>query len=143
MTAVEDRGTSTAAADDWRHRAACRDVDPETAELFFCIGYRWDTAANEKRAADAKAICASCPTRVECLDWALTTGMPFAIAGGLTDTERSGLRARKPKERARPELQPCGTPAAHRRHLRNGEEPCQPCRTPATLDRALRKEAAA
>ena len=24
-------------------------------------------------------------------------------------------------------LQPCGTPAAYRRHLRNGEKPCLPC----------------
>lgn len=24
-------------------------------------------------------------------------------------------------------LQPCGTPAAHRRHLRNGEKPCLAC----------------
>ena len=25
------------------------------------------------------------------------------------------------------ELRPCGTPAAYRRHLRNGEKPCLPC----------------
>ncbi|MER8118999.1 hypothetical protein [Streptomyces sp. NPDC094031] len=26
-------------------------------------------------------------------------------------------------------LKPCGTPAAYRRHLRVGEEPCPPCKT--------------
>lgn len=26
------------------------------------------------------------------------------------------------------QLKPCGTPAAARRHLRNGEEPCESCR---------------
>lgn len=26
------------------------------------------------------------------------------------------------------ELQPCGTYAAHRRHVRNGEEPCEVCK---------------
>lgn len=25
--------------------------------------------------------------------------------------------------------QPCGTPAAHRRHARHNEEPCEPCTT--------------
>jgi len=29
---------------------------------------------------------------------------------------------------ARRQLQPCGTPAAYRRHLYHGEEPCQQCR---------------
>ncbi len=26
------------------------------------------------------------------------------------------------------ELQGCGTPAAYKRHCRNGEEPCRPCK---------------
>jgi len=26
------------------------------------------------------------------------------------------------------QLQPCGTPAAYRRHLRHGEQPCDACR---------------
>jgi hypothetical protein len=29
--------------------------------------------------------------------------------------------------RAIVDLDPCGTPAAYRRHLRNGEQPCGPC----------------
>lgn len=27
-----------------------------------------------------------------------------------------------------PDLKPCGTPAAYRRHLRHGQEPCDACR---------------
>lgn len=32
----------------------------------------------------------------------------------------TGIRGRKP-------TQPCGTPAAYRRHRRNGEDPCDRC----------------
>lgn len=37
-------------------------------------------------------------------------------------------------------LQPCGTPAAYRRHLRNGEKPCLPC---ARAHAAAKEERAA
>lgn len=30
------------------------------------------------------------------------------------------------------ELKPCGTPAAYRRHIKRGEEPCEPCRAANT-----------
>lgn len=30
-------------------------------------------------------------------------------------------------------LKPCGTPAAYRRHLRNGEDPCDACRAAVRL----------
>lgn len=39
------------------------------------------------------------------------------------------------------ELQPCGTPAAYRRHLRHGEPPCKPCcAAQAELQRQQRGE---
>lgn len=37
------------------------------------------------------------------------------------------------------ELKPCGTEAAHRRHLRAGEEPCEPCRDAHAADMAERR----
>lgn len=36
-----------------------------------------------------------------------------------------GARTGQP---GRPATQPCGTVAAYKRHLRNGETPCEPCR---------------
>lgn len=42
-------------------------------------------------------------------------------------------------------LQPCGTPAAYRRHLRNGEKPCLPCaraHAKAKEERAAKRRAA-
>lgn len=72
---------------DWRHRAACRDADPE---IFFPLG---DVFAPGEDAA-AKAVCRCCPVRSECLAWACSAGFVFGIAGGLTEVERRALRAR-------------------------------------------------
>ena len=43
--------------------------------------------------ATAKAVCASCPVRAECLAEALAR-IPYGIAGGLTEQERAALRRR-------------------------------------------------
>lgn len=75
-------------ADDWRTQAACRGMDPR---IFF-------PPRNEDSvgwARHAKAICARCPVKAECLDDAL--GPPFepeGIRGGLTAKERRNLRRR-------------------------------------------------
>jgi WhiB family redox-sensing transcriptional regulator len=64
---------------DWRHRARCRDVDPE---LFFPVG----------TTGPAKAICTLCPVREECLQWALDTAQDAGVWGGLSEEERRALR---------------------------------------------------
>ncbi len=51
---------------DWRHRAGCRDVDPE---LFFPAAESGPVF--DAQVAEAKAVCASCPVRTECLGFAL------------------------------------------------------------------------
>jgi WhiB family transcriptional regulator, redox-sensing transcriptional regulator len=69
----------------WHLRAACR--GPESV-LFFppAIGERSeDREARERR---AKAICAGCDVREECLDFALRVREPHGIWGGLTEVER-------------------------------------------------------
>lgn len=70
---------------DWRHSAACRDVDPE---LFFAIE---DGPAVDEQIAEAKAVCAGCPVRAACLSWALRN-LSDGIAGGLTPDERRRAR---------------------------------------------------
>ena len=67
---------------DWRHRARCRDVDPE---LFFPVG---TTGPAEAQVQSAKAICALCPVREECLQWALDTAQDAGVWGGLSEEER-------------------------------------------------------
>ncbi|MGH3321327.1 MAG: WhiB family transcriptional regulator [Streptosporangiaceae bacterium] len=61
--------------------ALCIGVDPEA-------WFAEDSAA----VSAAKAICSRCPVRRECLVWALETGEPHGVWGGLTEQERAELR---------------------------------------------------
>ena len=73
---------------DWRHRAACHDLDPE---LFFPVGISEPALRQIKL---AKTVCARCPVRVECLRWALDSGQEFGVWGGLSEAERRSVRRR-------------------------------------------------
>jgi WhiB family redox-sensing transcriptional regulator len=67
---------------DWRHRARCLTSDPE---LFFPVG---TTGPAEAQTREAKAVCALCPVREECLEWALETHQDVGVWGGLSEEER-------------------------------------------------------
>ncbi len=71
---------------DWVNRALCKDVDPE---LFFPVGTTGPAASQIEA---AKAVCASCPVRTECLEWALSTAQDAGVWGGLSEDERRALR---------------------------------------------------
>ncbi|GEL23838.1 hypothetical protein PSU4_27920 [Pseudonocardia sulfidoxydans NBRC 16205] len=73
-------------ARDWRADALCGQVDPE---LFFPTAERG--AVFEAQVAAAKRICAGCPVRARCLDYALDA-LPDGVAGGLTAAERRAMR---------------------------------------------------
>jgi hypothetical protein len=92
MTAMMARRSATPVG-EWHAEAACRSgVDPE---LFFPAAASGPTYAVQ--VAAARAVCGRCPVRARCLDWALDQ-LPYGIAGGLTEQERTRLRAggRKP-----------------------------------------------
>ena len=76
----------------WRDRAACRDVDVD-ADLFFPAAE--SGPAHDAQVAAAKAVCARCPVRAECLTEAAR--IPYGIAGGLTEHERRRLRRSSPR----------------------------------------------
>jgi WhiB family transcriptional regulator, redox-sensing transcriptional regulator len=71
---------------DFRHLAACRDVDPE---LFFPIGSGPPARAQFQR---AKNICRRCAVQDPCLGWALRSGQQEGVWGGLDPDERRALR---------------------------------------------------
>ena len=73
-------------AEGWKLHGACRSSSPE---LFFPAGTT-GLAAPDIEAA--KAICAVCPVRRECLRWAVATNQEFGIWGGTTEEERRELR---------------------------------------------------
>ena len=70
---------------DWRHRAACRDEDPE---LFFPIS---EIGPGARQLDEAKAVCARCPVRTQCLDYAVDNGLDHGVFGGTTERERREL----------------------------------------------------
>lgn len=69
---------------DWSAAAACRSGNPD--ELFV-------QGAAQNR---AKAVCASCVVRVECLADALDNRVEFGVWGGMTERERRALLRRRP-----------------------------------------------
>ena len=73
---------------DWRHHAACRDVDPE---LFFPIG---NTGPALSQIDEAKAVCNRCKVMESCLQWALDSGQDAGVWGGLSEDERRALKRR-------------------------------------------------
>jgi WhiB family transcriptional regulator, redox-sensing transcriptional regulator len=72
----------------WEESAVCGRYDPE---IFFGA-----TSNDERR---AKAICATCPVRLECLASALSARVEFGVWGGLNERERRTLLRRHPGTR--------------------------------------------
>lgn len=86
---------SLARAYDWRDDGNCRTADPN---VFFPEGRGGKVVEQTRR---AKKVCARCPVVSECLEWALDTGQPSGVWGGLSEGERNALReAQKPEETA-------------------------------------------
>ncbi|MFE1292561.1 WhiB family transcriptional regulator [Streptomyces sp. NPDC058751] len=81
--------------EDWREGASCRTVDPD---LFFPIG---STGPAVLQIQEAKAVCAGCPVREECLRWALDTDQTVGVWGGTSEAERRALARRRSRGRSR------------------------------------------
>src|ERR1041384_5827890 len=73
---------------DWRHRALCRDEDPE---LFFPIG---TTGPALLQVEEAKAVCRRCSVTESCLEWAIDSGQDAGVWGGMSEDERRALKRR-------------------------------------------------
>jgi WhiB family redox-sensing transcriptional regulator len=67
----------------WRELAACRGTE---LEVFF--------PERGESAEPARQVCAVCPVRQPCLDYAITNRIVHGIWGGLTERERRTLRSR-------------------------------------------------
>ena len=115
----------------WAEQAACKGFRLEhgTEEWTRC----WfpEKGNHQSNAVQrALAICDECPVRAECLQYSLDAELVHGIYGGTTPQERRdifGQRIARYQPR-RQELRPCGTYAAYRRHLAQGEEPCEDCK---------------
>jgi WhiB family transcriptional regulator, redox-sensing transcriptional regulator len=72
----------------WREFARCRGVDPE---VFYPV------SDDDEAADEAKAVCALCPVREPCLEFALSTREKNGVWGGLTERERRRVLRRRRK----------------------------------------------
>lgn len=76
----------TTRAPSWRDQAACWGVD---ADIMF---------PSDGAIAHAQAICARCPVRAACLEYALAKPELHGVWGGASERER--LRMRRQRRRA-------------------------------------------
>jgi WhiB family redox-sensing transcriptional regulator len=76
-------GLAEARLGNWTEHAICTQTDPE---IFF--------PPKGNPGKQAKAICAHCPVRAECLAYAITADEKFGIWGGLNRTERQRISAK-------------------------------------------------
>lgn len=70
----------------WRKDASCRDTSPE---LFFPIG---TTGQAIDQIDAARMVCMGCPSRVSCLEFALTTNQDSGVWGATSEEDRRHLR---------------------------------------------------
>ncbi len=75
---------------DWQGDALCRG---NQAHLFFPPSTIERKDERERRETKARAICAVCPVRRDCTDYAMEIREPYGIWGGYTETERRQLIA--------------------------------------------------
>jgi WhiB family redox-sensing transcriptional regulator len=61
----------------WQDAAMCRGIDPEVFH-----------PQSDEEADEAKAICAACPVREPCLEYALLAREKLGVWGGLSERER-------------------------------------------------------
>lgn len=86
METTDAAGNSRAAYVGKLFAGTCRDADPD---LFFPIG---SSGRALRQIAEAKAICARCLVKADCLSFALATGQDAGIWGGTTEEERRAFR---------------------------------------------------
>ena len=67
----------------WRDLAACRGAD---LDVFF--------PGRGQSAGPARQVCAACPVRQPCLDYAISNRISHGVWGGLTGRERRALQSR-------------------------------------------------
>ncbi|MBM0203235.1 WhiB family transcriptional regulator [Micromonospora sp. STR1s_5] len=67
----------------WQEQALCSQSDPEA----------WFPEKGGS-VREAKRVCARCPVKAECLEWALANDERFGVAGGLSERERRKLKRR-------------------------------------------------
>ena len=107
----------------WHAQAACRGMGP--ADFFP------DQGRSSRSGNPAKVICADCPVRVECGEYAVDHYEQHGTWGGMSPRQRQAIRSRRGELPYPGSFKPaaeCGTEGGYRRHRRLGEPVCARCK---------------
>lgn len=102
----------------WQQRALCAQVG----------GDLWHPERGGST-KEAKGICADCPVRLECKQYALDNDERYGIWGGLSERERRRLKTASTQPT---DTGLCGTSQGYQKHRRRGEQACVECRQAAS-----------
>lgn len=69
---------------EWVRSAACRELD---TNLFY--------PTSGRRPTEALAVCAECPVRNDCLEYALNNHQHWGVWGGMTERQRFAEKRRR------------------------------------------------
>lgn len=117
----------------WPQQGLCVGDDPE----------KWfPVHGKDPNLAASRMICAACPVKLQCLEFALETQSDDGVFGGLSGAERVRLRSERgiKKPRQVRDVKPHGTMAAVARHERAKEKLCDLCRPVKTANDNERKK---
>lgn len=78
----------------WREQSACLGADPEWWFPHNSEGTK-KSSGHTANTRKAKKICMECPVRIDCLEYAMSTGQYWGIWGGFDFDERTQLRKTK------------------------------------------------
>lgn len=71
----------------WQEEGLCRNADP----LLFFHPQNERGSSRVRRDQSAKRVCASCPVRLECADYAIRAREPYGVWGGLSEEDRENI----------------------------------------------------
>jgi WhiB family redox-sensing transcriptional regulator len=74
----------------WQDHGTCSEVD----DTLFFHPPNERGLARIRRDRAAKAVCARCPVRIECADYAIRSREPYGVWGGLTEEDRERIYSR-------------------------------------------------
>lgn len=74
----------------WQEHGSCRVADP----LLFFHPQNERGSSRSRRDRAAKIVCAGCPVRMECADYAVRAREPYGVWGGLSEDDREHIYAR-------------------------------------------------
>jgi WhiB family redox-sensing transcriptional regulator len=122
----------------WMDQASCHDTPQDVFFPEIGRGRARGGRKAQEALSRAKEICAFCPVKTVCLNYALEHRIKDGIWGGKSEEERAAMRRRASTTPIKH-----GTNGGYRRHHERNIPPCDACREAHAVAERQRKERAA